>query len=1227
MTLLTLHKFVINNTIINNKLMKRIFFAFAAAAMMLVGCTAELEQRVDQLENDVEQIKSGLEALKAAVENKLTVEDYNQIDGGYELLMSDGTKLYIYNGADGAKGDKGDKGDTGAQGPQGEKGETGAQGPQGPAGEQGPTGPQGPQGEKGETGAQGPQGETGPQGPQGPQGEKGEDGDAFFQSVEVVDGYLVITLVDGTVYELPLADKFNILFTLTETKIVAGETYKVPYQIVGVAESDEVVVRILSSSNCEAAVLPAEKVVSVTPAYGAGYVDLYAINNTTGEIKAKTISFNGDDLFEVAATTFSVSPLGGEVEVPVTTTADYEIEIDGAWLQYVETKAIRQETVVLKAAEANTTSYDNVATVTMKKGDKVLASFQVTQKNYYPEWIEADGKQVEWAESFKLSRYEDMSLETPSNKKGVFTFELSDDFTKGVYKVNNMFVADMYFQNGQMVSNKGGVYYADVEGDVLTVYYEGGVLSYGFTKDIELAYNATEKTFSVEKISTYNYATSRSAYIYEYTAGVKVDAPAGDGGNSLEKFVGTWAETYVNKPYSWSSETVYEGEFTVSVVDGKLYFENMFVYKMGSTTYTSNYYGTLSEDGTTITLEDANPNSPHGYFGPLAYQSDSPIVLTVEGNTLKVASAYSGQVSNYVATNPNMDLGGGEEGGITIDDFAGTWTESFTATSKFYMPGDYTNDALTVSVVDGKLYFVNMFSINSSMRGNYYGTLSDDFTTITLEDENAYQGHGGFGPMGIQSDGPVVLTVEGNTLKVASCYSGYVENYVATNPNMAGGEESEPVLTLAVTEAEVAADATSYEVALTANVAWEAVATDGVTVTPASGEGDATVALSFPANEETSPVTHTVTFTAGDLTATLTLTQAAAEPKGPQAVTVAEFLALSVGTTEYQLTGVMEGTYNTTYGNFYLNDGTDKVLVYGLTATKKTSNDQSFASLGLKDGDTITIIGTCAVYNGTAQVGGPAYLVSCEKNAAWDAPAISFANNIVTLVSNEGAAIYYTIDGTTPSESSLKYSEPFEIQETVTVNAVAVKEGRPNSSVATKECEYVEISDDVVVGGAADFATISATNTSYVTGKTTAGWNYKNCAIFKGGTSDSSPAFKMIGDASNRALCMNGKTSAVGSITSPTLTTGCGTLTFNYGLPFSDTKIKFRVDIMQNGSVVKTFTINNASATKLTKYSHSEAINVSGDFQIVFTNLSPSNSTSNKDRTAIWDVEWTGYQE
>jgi hypothetical protein len=84
-------------------------------------------------------------------------------------------------------------------------------------------------------------------------------------------------------------------------------------------------------------------------------------------------------------------------------------------------------------------------------------------------------------------------------------------------------------------------------------------------------------------------------------------------------------------------------------------------------------------------------------------------------------------------------------------------------------------------------------------------------------------------------------------------------------------------------------------------------------------------------------------------------------------------------------------------------------------------------------------------------------------------------------------------------------------------------------------------------------------------------------------------------------------------------------LKFNYGLPFSDTKIKFRVDIKQNGEVVNTFTVDNSSAEKLKMYSHEEVVNVAGEFQIVFTNLSPSNnSKSNKDRTAIWDVEWTG---
>lgn len=725
--------------------MKKIFYAFAAAAMMLVGCTAELEQRVDQLENDVEQIKSGLEALKAAVENKLTVEDYNQIDGGYELLMSDGTKLYIYNGADGAKGDKGD---TGAQGDKGDKGD------------------------KGDTGAQGPQGEQGPAGPQGPQGEKGETGDAFFKSVEVVEGHLVITLIDGTVYELLLAGGFNVVFDTPDYEVEVGQSVKVPYTIIGALESDNVVVRILSASNCEAEVLPAEKAISVTPSFGTGYVDVYAINNTTGEIKAKTLSFDGYE-FSVGASTYYVSPAGGNVEVPVTTSIDYEIEIDGAWLAYAETKAVREETVVLAASSANTTSYDNTATVTLKakKTGAVLATFSVAQKNYYPEWIADEaGEPVEWAETFTLSRYEDVTLDpaSVSTKKGVFTFELTDNPAKGAFKVNGMFISDMYWgENSQMVTNQGGTYYADVEGDVLTVYYKDAILSYGFTNDIEIAYNAVEKTFSVAKVKTYNYANSRDAYIYDYVAAVKVDAPAGEA-TPIEKFAGDWNESFTEAMTSGVPTAVTNDKLKVSVKDGKLYFENMFAVSMYGTPYSGTYYGTLSEDGKTITLEDV---STHMFFGPA-----TGLQLTVEGNTISFTEAFYGYVTNYVAINPNMDLGGEEtEAGWDGPKFYKA-TGLFSMDYSGRLPEDW-NGVMTLSM-DKDLDGAEKVGYASIVAESTLVTVLNSCVPYVYDAETGYLTLQGVtvGSVSGPTERDIVLVVEDNKSTVVLPYSTFQSN-------------------------------------------------------------------------------------------------------------------------------------------------------------------------------------------------------------------------------------------------------------------------------------------------------------------------------------------------------------------------------------------------------------------------------------------------------------------
>lgn len=93
-------------------------------------------------------------------------------------------------------------------------------------------------------------------------------------------------------------------------------------------------------------------------------------------------------------------------------------------------------------------------------------------------------------------------------------------------------------------------------------------------------------------------------------------------------------------------------------------------------------------------------------------------------------------------------------------------------------------------------------------------------------------------------------------------------------------------------------------------------------------------------------------------------------------VSVADFLAAAEGSSLYKLTGKVANLQTGDYGNFDLVDATGSVYVYGLTATPVEKNDKSFPSLGIKEGDIVTLVGTRASYKDTPQVGGPAYYVS-----------------------------------------------------------------------------------------------------------------------------------------------------------------------------------------------------------------------------------------------------------
>lgn len=73
-------------------------------------------------------------------------------------------------------------------------------------------------------------------------------------------------------------------------------------------------------------------------------------------------------------------------------------------------------------------------------------------------------------------------------------------------------------------------------------------------------------------------------------------------------------------------------------------------------------------------------------------------------------------------------------------------------------------------------------------------------------------------------------------------------------------------------------------------------------------------------------------------------------------------------------------------------------------------------------------------------------------------PSITVSNNSVSITcATEGASIYYTIDNSTPTSSSTKYSSPIILNEgdSYTIKAIAIKQGYNDSEVVQKSVEYV----------------------------------------------------------------------------------------------------------------------------------------------------------------------------
>lgn len=205
----------------------------------------------------------------------------------------------------------------------------------------------------------------------------------------------------------------------------------------------------------------------------------------------------------------------------------------------------------------------------------------------------------------------------------------------------------------------------------------------------------------------------------------------------------------------------------------------------------------------------------------------------------------------------------------------------------------------------------------------------------------------------------------------------------------------EPMISTDNSTYEIPLEGGEVKVMLTSTRSWTArvfPATslddiEGIVVEPASGEASSEpIEVTIKATANASyPRAALISFETSVVSAAVTVNQDGPVARPAAELTVAEFLKKEVDASiYYKLTGTIKNLKNTEYGNFDLVDETGSVYVYGLTTEKTGSNDKSFSQIGLKEGDVLTLEGTRAAYNGTPQVGGPAYYIS---HVAGDAPA------------------------------------------------------------------------------------------------------------------------------------------------------------------------------------------------------------------------------------------------
>ena len=179
-------------------------------------------------------------------------------------------------------------------------------------------------------------------------------------------------------------------------------------------------------------------------------------------------------------------------------------------------------------------------------------------------------------------------------------------------------------------------------------------------------------------------------------------------------------------------------------------------------------------------------------------------------------------------------------------------------------------------------------------------------------------------------------------------------------------------------------DGSSTNLVVNAAANWEFQnVPDWLTITPLTGSaGETKVVVS--AGAAVSARTATIKLVSGGLVQEINVAQGV---KTVEVATCKQVIDGADGKT-YRVKGTVTSIANTTYGNWYLDDGTGQIYIYG--TLDKNGGTKNFLSLGIEVGDVVTVEGPKTTYNGTVEL--------------VDVSVVEIEKSIVKIVEPEGAA-------------------------------------------------------------------------------------------------------------------------------------------------------------------------------------------------------------------------------